>query len=649
MVYLYLQRIASYSPALTLRGLFLQFLTFFSSTKVEQDTGYVVEIGDYMRTSYLWEDQVVAFLIPGPYPPATPVQNELCRIWDSTCAPETVIAKYSSGPSSPVTRHDSKLIFAHGKNLHRISSVNPRWEQTLKAISQWTCRQCPYGSDQLPHNSLSLTTVQKMDVDGDAEHSLLYQAPSSCQIEKLNDDTLAELASHLSSEGIISLSTAWSRFKLITNAFHVLLHLELRCFFLRTSMLGSNVIMGVGVAMETRPVAFSSDFDWLSQEAFDRFRVRKSIEKRDFQYFLPLAFSPEHFKRSEAEIWSRLAVMEEAYRKQRDQNTRRPPQQNGQRRGMSAPHASLSVKPLDIATVLFKMMNNIVVSLMNSCDEEQTSALAAATTSRRQPERNGRLLHASERALTGYTHLLHTLLSLARSGPRGAALLSSATSHLRNFVVLEEMRNKSKTPDLGELIASLLMVRALPCIDNKGPVTWERVCPSFVEEATVRNVRWVLQQYPYLENIEGEGPDDQARWRGADDARMGMTFNASRTSLRLIMFQVTFMELFVEAYGATGGLKRLDDAYGFVDASLPERMVAEIKEIYKVNTWPAYFSKIRFERGRAFGKVRFAQMLRDTVKESAKRGYHTQTRKGVLDDYKSKKGVLIVSYLKNHK
>lgn len=86
------------------------------------------------------------------------------------------------------------------------------------------------------------------------------------------------------------------------------------------------------------------------------------------------------------------------------------------------------------------------------------------------------------------------------------------------------------------------------------------------------------------------------------------------------MFQITFLDLFFNAYASN--ISRLDNNYGFPEKEIPERMVEEVKEIYKINTWPAFFTRVRFPQGVAFGKERFSDMLRDAVNTSATRRYH---------------------------
>jgi len=115
-----------------------------------------------------------------------------------------------------------------------------------------------------------------------------------------------------------------------------------------------------------------------------------------------------------------------------------------------------------------------------------------------------------------------------------------------------------------------------------------------------------------------ESPELQVMEVGASGYRLETTFKNSRMSLRLIMFQVTFLNVFRETYAEDIG--RLDENYGFADKELSERMVKEVKQIYRVMTWPQFFVKVVL--GKELGKEGFSDMLRETVRESTRRGYH---------------------------
>lgn len=411
----------------------------------------------------------------------------------------------------------------------------------------------------------------------------------------LNDDVLIELASHLLSETLVSFSIAYPRFRHLVTSEHVLLQRELRCFFLRKPL--QNSILGIGVAFDSNSRTFSSDFDWLSYEAFDQYDVRKSIQKRDFEFFLPLAFSRPHFERVEQHIWDHLSLL--------DGVVRDAERAMSHRTGRTS--ARLTTQPEQshhTVGVIYKMMNNIVVSLMKTCDDVLDVPTQGTKTSQ------ATLLHASEKAVIAYGHLFHLLLCLCRTTP---LILHDAVHRLHRFVREPDSRIKAHLPDLGEFIILVTLVLAHPPVGSK-PVTWATVNGPFLGEAIVRNARWALKRIPVLEPMEA----------GTSDYRLQQTFLASKTSLRLIMFQITFLDIFVKTHASNPS--QLDDDYGFPDPTIPERMVKEIKAIYNVDTWPGFFERVQYARGLAFGPEKFSELLREAIRTSAKRGYHVPRR-----------------------
>jgi len=574
----------------------------------------VIEIGDSDVVAYLWPQDVQNHIPPllhscGHYDPChcadNTVQKELEQIWNSEPSKAKVFPAYNTEMQGEDVGHTSKYITSTNTVLHRIVSPNPRRTSALSSICQWQCKKCPYGSIALPHKQTTLT--KRKDSTQRAPASLL-QPPVTCQLSLLNDDTLEELADQLPSESLISLSIAYPRFREVVAHFHVLLRRELRCFFLRIPLHES--ILGVGVHLDPGARTLSSDFDWLSMEAFDNFNVRSSIEKRHFSYFLPLAFSRAHFGRAHEEIRKRLTKIEAALRIADADISRKTKRPSNRRLGPP-------VKAHHVVDVVYRMMNNIVVSLMKSCEDTIQTTTAHGYSSKAPT-----LLHASEKAVVSYCHLFHLLIRLCEGTP---AILQDANNKVRRFIESPETRVKAHTPDMGELIVLVMLVLVLP-ISNQQPITWEKLCGKFLEEAITRNVRWILKESPELEVMES----------GASDYRLNNTFANSKTSLRLIMFQITFLASFIRTYKS--GIVRLDENYGFPDKQLPEQMVGEIKAIYQVDAWPMFFQRIKFAQGLAFSKASFSQMLRDTVKKSAERKYHVPlTHRGRLGELQRKR------------
>ncbi|KAG6865123.1 hypothetical protein C0991_004964 [Blastosporella zonata] len=535
--------------------------------RVEQIDGRVVDIGDYHVVRYELANLTAIS------------QDQLEGMWNSSTQPERI-----SGSTSV----NCERAIYNIKNVHvpmrRIESVNPKWHTTHKLISQWKCRRCEYNSPEIPVHRVS-------DED---EDDWLSSTPSvfphsfPCLLEILNDDVLLELSKHLLTESLVSFSTAYPRFRTLVTSRYVLLERELRCFFLRNPLRSS--VLGIGVALSQEDRRLSSDFDWLSWEAFDTYNVRTSVQKRDFEFFLPLAFNRNHFQRVEDRIWTHLDILHKGVRDVRRPNRPRPPR--------------LPQHPHETVEVVYKLMNNIVVLLMKACDDVLDTS--AESSSSMGPTSAATLLHASEKAVTAYGHLYHLLLCLSRTTP---AILQDAIARLHRFIHLPKSRWKAEVPDLGELIVLITLVLALPP-DQRGRISWASMNGPVLEEATVRNARWLLDKHPTLEVMED----------GASPYRLHTTFMAYKTGLRLMMFQIAFLDIFVKSYAANPG--RLDDNYGFPEPEIPARMVEEVKAIYKVDTWPAFFRRVQYTNGMRLDEEALSRMLRNTIDASAMRKYH---------------------------
>lgn len=545
--------------------------------QVEQNYGGIIFLGEHVDVKYFLQPESSSHL---PIEDSGDV-NKLKSLWNKSTSPEIV----EPDASPNVHLHLVKTVHQKQKalQLHRVESLNHRWKSTLELLSSWQCQKCPYGSSLLPHHNPNARSNEPTY----AVPTPLLQPAAICALANLTDDCMYELSRRMPSESLISFCRAYPRFHAVVDSYHVLLRRELNCFFLRVPL--NECVLGIGIALDRKPRSLSSDFDWLSMEAFDRHYVRRSIEKRDFDFFLPLAFSPGNFQAVTPEIWARLALIDQELCNAEVETERRT-----LRKGNRRTQPVSSARPYDAVEVLYRMMNTIVVSLMRSCDDNMDSKLTTKT-----------LLFASEKAVTSYCLLLHLLMCLCRSQPE---ILSNATDKLEQFIQEAKTRLKRATPDLGELIIIINLVLMMPPVNPAQPITWERVRGPFLQEAFTRNVRWILKDAPELHILE----------TGPSDYRVQTTFDCSKTSLRLIMFQVTFLNVFLETYGAE--ISRLDENYGFADKGMPERMVREIKDIYRVQTWPGFFEKVNF--GKTLSKAQFSEMLRDTVKDSGRKGYH---------------------------
>ncbi|KAG6884325.1 hypothetical protein C0992_006506 [Termitomyces sp. T32_za158] len=531
-------------------------------TKVEQIDGRVVDIGDYHVVRYEFVDHT------------SYTHEQLEDMWKTSPSPEV---DFKSTQGGSIRRVKNVQV-----PMRQIEVVNPKWHETYKLISQWRCRRCPYNSARLPVHC----TPQHEEDDWLASTPICFPSILPCSLEVLDDDILLELSRHLLSESLVAFSTAYPRFRRLVNSRYVLLERELRCFFLRNPLRSS--VLGIGIALNRENGRLSSDFDWLSWEAFDTYQVRISVQKRDFEFFLPLAFNRDHFDRAEDRIWTHLEILHKA---------------TGEIRRKGRPRPFRAPRNLhDTVEVVYKLMNNIVVLLMKACND----VLETPPTPSTELNSAVTLLHASEKAVTAYGHLYHLLLCLSRTTP---AILEDAVSRLQRFLHFPHHRLKAHVPDLGELIVLITLVLALPP-GKRGRLSWASLNGPVLEEATVRNAKWLLEKHPTLEVME-DGPSPY---------RLHTTFMAYKTGLRLMMFQVTFLDIFVKTYAANPS--QLDDNYGFPEPSIPARMVEEVKAIYKVNTWPAFFRRVQYRNGMALDEIALSRMLRNTIHTSARRKYH---------------------------
>jgi len=577
-----------YTPALTLRGLFMQFLTFFSSERVEQDYGYWVNLGDAWVTTVKNVDGN-----------STTVTERNWR-WETTCRNSS---RY----------HCRKC--GYGDVLSHIVNADPTPEgkETFRAIrtiappSGFVRSLVPNG---VRSNEVSVKDLPKIQAIADkrkaSEVPAYMRPPTKCLLSALNDDTLYEVLSALPSEALLNFCSAFERARVVATRFHILLLRELRCFFLRRPLV--DCILGIGVCLDEKTRTMSSEFDWLSEYAFETFSVRRSIRKKTFGFFLPLAFSKAHFDRAEQSIWNRLVTLDDAMQK------------------ISSRRVSRTM-PTQSIRVIYQFMNNVVVSLMQSTDTIMNDNSRDAATA-------PNLLMASERAVISYCQLYHLLTSLAARWPQ---ILHNATYKLRAFLANPKYRSKACVPDMGEFIvmASLVLGSPPALEDGRERITWSDLNGPLLEEVFIRNVRWTLKGHPELEILEN----------GVSEYRLEKTFQAAKTALRLTMFQVAFLSTFVAPHLTQP--ERLAAAYGFPirenpsDTPVEQAMVETIKGIYAVSSWPEFFNKVRYSSGQGWGKEKFSVVLKDCVRKSEAAKYHfrCQKMKTLEDDRRRKERI----------
>jgi len=194
-----------YSPALTLRVLFIQFLAFLSSTKVcfivphhffplfktfpqieYQYGGGENIIGDHLPAYYLRVENNANYWPPSGDPRPwyyLEDQDDLRVVWDSALSrsngdvEEVVIREYIVPVSQEKVTETVQRISNQDLPIQVCEWVNPLWMPTYRTISSWICDKCQYGSPSLPHHQ---TTTNQPIINTIATPEVLSMPPLQC-------------------------------------------------------------------------------------------------------------------------------------------------------------------------------------------------------------------------------------------------------------------------------------------------------------------------------------------------------------------------------------------------------------------------------------------------------------------------------------
>jgi len=245
-----------------------------------------------------------------------------------------------------------------------------------------------------------------------------------------------------------------------------------------------------------------------------------------------------------------------------------------------------SAKTTHLLDLLAAAMNSMVVDLFNT----------KATADGVPP------LHASEVALNGYCAFHHLLLSSAHQWPD---IRAEAERRVRAFLTRDKCREKRETPDLGRLLVCLTLSSA----------GWPALRYPFLREMLSRNVLWVLRAKPRLRAISPSPPVSSTE-------RARETFEASSTSLRLVAFQVSFLQLVGRPDGTTGPhdvLAAYERRLGQPTAAQRTTLQDTAKRTLALSSWREFFALV----GAAMPDApKLHELLVEAVTSSAAKGYH---------------------------
>lgn len=380
------------------------------------------------------------------------------------------------------------------------------------------------------------------------------------------DEILLMVLTELDTKDLFAASEAFPEVRRILASYDFIRVRELQCFCLKKGFMATKLGVGVSVSERASQGNFASEFDLLSKEAFDEHRVRRSIQGVMFDHWLPLPISRRHWRLVRPDLKVALDSLARKGRLETASND----------------------------SVIYHFMNNIVVDF--SRDAEETMKYGSKSKST--------LTHASEKAVEAYFALFHLLLCLATENHQ---MIRDANRMILRF--LSGSTSKAHFPNLGILLVAVL-------ISDQGLT--EELTLAIVKEAILRNVVWML-------DVKGAGLPELSYLEpsATSEYRLAKTFEASKTSYRLLMF----LSLFCKTARVPGKTledlrEAMFDSHGAPPYGTAERMAKQIREIRVISHFPDFLKRMGISRMPS--KEEFTAFLKRTITDSVKAGYSCQ-------------------------
>jgi hypothetical protein len=307
----------------------------------------------------------------------------------------------------------------------------------------------------------------------------------------------------------------------------------------------------------------------LSKEGFQIHRIRRSVQGVEFQHWLPLPISNGHWRNVKLDVAKWLSILSDSANLPK-----------------GAQHQ-----------VIFHFMNDVVVKL----NQQTNQATIRSSYYPYEATPKSTLTHASEKAIESYFHLFHLLLCLATENP---SIVNSANAMIRAF--LGGANSKTDCPNLGHLLVAAL-ISNVPMNDS--------AIKAIIKETITRNVVWMLDakgsNMPELSYLEPSA---------VSEYRLQKTFDASKTSYRLLMFLNLFRRTAVG--DPRKPLDQLrDDAFerhGAPPRGSAKVLADSIKRIHQVKNFPEFLHCMGIGKPSAEW---FTNFLRECVEASHRKGY----------------------------
>jgi ubiquitin-protein ligase len=432
-----------------------------------------------------------------------------------------------------------------------------------------TCEKCGFGlewpEEQLQDEEQVLNGDEAPPVENREETKIQPTPEVTSKLLALPDEVLLLTLAEMDTTDILKLATAVPNIDRVVHSYDFIRIRELQCFCLKKSFFETKLGVGVAISGTHKRPVFRSEFDLLSQEAFFQNQVDRSIQGVKFDKWLPLPLNRRHWRLVRTTVGPCLKGIQTA--------------------------AGMDTRKTDAVDVLYCFMNSVVVQF--STDYERGVC--------KTKDRRSTLNFVSDKAIEAYFALFHLLLCLSTEDP---SVVVRAKEIVARF--LAGPRTKAQFPDLGHVLIAALIA---------GAEITQDLTLAIIKEAILRNVVWMLDG-------KGAGMAELAYLEPTDvsEYRLATTFEASKTSYRLLMFLKVFSHTARPRNKSWVDLREaLFDTHGAPPAGTSAAMAEKIREIHAIDSFPKFLSTMGIKQ--IPSKAQFTAFLRRTINDSVAVGY----------------------------
>jgi ubiquitin-protein ligase len=285
-----------YTPAYTLKGIAIQLLSFFSSDRIEQVGGqFSIDLAAFKETH---SNQVF-----GPTHCCTSCGFGMGSIGATRVRKASVVLSgtISEAPSSPQLSKISVLDSTPATSVSGDEvSGTYRWEDMDRKIIpklETAISLLDLDNDEPKPQEAFLEAMTSPASASIPVSSVPARRLKGLQRTDLPDEVILVICDMLETEDLLLLGEAWDRVQFIMTEYDLLRIRQLQCFCFRTDFEESKLGVGVNATFsESRQGFFESEFDLLSEEGYHVYGIRRSVQGVEFEHWLPLPISEDHWE-----------------------------------------------------------------------------------------------------------------------------------------------------------------------------------------------------------------------------------------------------------------------------------------------------------------------------------------------------------------